>query len=97
VAGDLERHFQGSPFPGDDDLVFAHPHTGNVLDHSDLGRRFKKALRKARVREVRFNDLRHSFGTRMAGAGVSTPTTRSPSTRARWRRSRSVGLLVGPI
>jgi integrase len=74
VAGELERHYQRSAFQGDNDLVFPHPHTGEVLDHSALGRRYKKALRNARVREVRFNDLRHTFGTRMAAAGVPLRT-----------------------
>lgn len=45
-----------------------------MLDHSRLVKRYKKALRKARVREVRFNDLRHTFGTRMAAAGVPMRT-----------------------
>jgi integrase len=35
-----------------------------------LARRYKKALRRAKVRDVRFQDLRHTFGTRMAAAGV---------------------------
>jgi integrase len=74
VAGELERHFQRSAFQGDEDLVFPHPHTGEVLDHSALVRRYKKALRAAGVREVRFNDLRHTFGTRMAAAGVPLRT-----------------------
>jgi integrase len=74
VATELERHFQRSAFQGDDDLVFAHPHTGSVLDHSDLAYRYKKALRAARLRDVRFNDLRHTFGTRMAAAGVPLRT-----------------------
>ena len=74
VAGELERHFQQSAFQADDDLVFPHPHTGQVLDHSALSRRYKKALRKAKVREVRFNDLRHTFGTRMAASGVPLRT-----------------------
>jgi integrase len=74
VAGELERHFQRAVFQGDDDLVFAHPHRGEVLDHSELSRRYKKALRTAGVREVRFNDLRHTFGTRMAAAGVPLRT-----------------------
>jgi integrase len=30
--------------------------------------RYKKAVRNGRVRDVRFNDLRHTFGTRMAAA-----------------------------
>ena len=59
---------------GADDLVFAHPHTGQVLDHSDLARRYKKALRAAHLRDVRFNDLRHTFGTRMAAASVPLRT-----------------------
>jgi integrase len=74
VAGELERHFQRSAFQDDDDLVFPHPHTGEVLDHSALVRRYKNALRAASVREVRFNDLRHTFGTRMAAAGVPLRT-----------------------
>jgi hypothetical protein len=39
-----------------------------------VGAGFKKGLGKARVREVRFNDLRHTFGTRMAAAGVPMRT-----------------------
>ena len=45
-----------------------------IKPHSALSRRYKKALRKAKVREVRFNDLRHTFGTQMAGAGVPMRT-----------------------
>lgn len=74
VAGELERHYQGSAFQADDDLVFPHPETGAVLNHSQLVRRFKRALRAAGVREVRFNDLRHTFGTRMAASGVPLRT-----------------------
>ena len=74
VAGELERHFQGSAFQADEDLVFPHPHTGEVLDHSALVRRYKRALRGAGVREVRFNDLRHTFGTQMAAVGVPLRT-----------------------
>ncbi len=74
VAGELERHFQRSAYQADDHLVFCHPATGSVLDHSDLARRYKRALRTAGVREVRFNDLRHTFATRMAAAGVPMRT-----------------------
>ena len=74
LAVELEHHFQRSAYRADDDLVFAHPALGTVLDHSDLVRRFKRSLRAAGVREVRFHDLRHTFGTRMAAAGVPLRT-----------------------
>lgn len=74
VAGELERHFQRSVYQADDDLAFCHPETGHPLDASRLLQRFKAALKVAGVREVRFHDLRHTFGTRMAAAGVPLRT-----------------------
>lgn len=71
VADELRGHFERSAYRADDDLVFAHPEKGAVLDHSDLGRRFKKALVAAGVRSIRFHDLRHTFGTRMAAEGAA--------------------------
>ena len=48
----------------DDDLVF--PGTaGRYLDASALSRRYKAALGRAELRQLRFHDLRHTFGTRM--------------------------------
>jgi len=70
VGGELERHFQRSRYQGDSDLVFGHPDTGAPYDASKLRKRFKAALKRAGVREVRFHDLRHTFGTRMAAAGA---------------------------
>jgi integrase len=70
VAGELRGHQLRSHFPSEDDLVFANPLSGEVLSHSPLVRRFKKALKAAGVRKVRFHDLRHTFGTRIAAAGV---------------------------
>ncbi len=74
VAAELERHFQRSPYQGDDDLVFCHPQSGAPLDRSRLLKRFKAALRRGGIREVRFHDLRHTFGTRVAAAGVPLRT-----------------------
>jgi integrase len=54
--------------------VFAHPETGQAIDRSVVRKRFKRALKKAKVRTVRFHDLRHSFGTRMASVGVPMRT-----------------------
>ena len=61
-------------YPGDDHLVFAHPHLGKPIDRSKLLKRYKAAVRRAGIRDVRFHDLRHTFGTRMAAAGVPMRT-----------------------
>jgi integrase len=74
VARELELLFQASSFQGDADLVFGHPHTGRPLDRSRTLKRFKAALARGGVREIRFHDLRHTFGTRMAAAGVPIRT-----------------------
>jgi integrase len=60
--------------PADAQLVFCHPDTGNPLDRSKLVRRFKQALEQAQVRHITFHELRHTFGTRMAAAGVPLRT-----------------------
>jgi integrase len=70
LAAELDRHFQRSRFAGNDDLVFAHPQLGTVLDGSKLRKRFTAARDRAGVREIRFHDLRRTFGTRMAAAGA---------------------------
>jgi integrase len=74
VGQELERHFQRSAHRSDEDLVFCHPHIGGPLDHSKVLKRFKDALGAAGVRRVRFHDLRHTFGTQMAAAGVPMRT-----------------------
>jgi integrase len=74
VAGELERHFKRAAFNGDEDLVFCHPHTGVPLDASRLRKRYKQALEAAALRSVRFHDLRHTFGTHCAAAGVPMRT-----------------------
>ena len=74
TAGLLERHFQSSAYQADDDLVFCHPQSGKPLDRSKVRKRFVAAVKRAGVRRVRFHDLRHTFGTAMAGAGVPLRT-----------------------
>jgi integrase len=74
VATELEALRARSPYAADKHLVFCHPETGNPLDRAKLTRRFKKAIRSAGVREITFHELRHTFGTRMAGAGVPLRT-----------------------
>jgi integrase len=70
VEDELRIHLGHSRFCGEDDLVFANPLSGEVLPHGPLVRRLKKALKAAGVRTIRFHDLRHTFGTRIAAGGV---------------------------
>lgn len=74
LGGELDRLHQASAFQGDDDLVFANPHTGKPMNGHTLTRTYQRALQTAGVRQVRFHDLRHTFGTRMAAAGVPMRT-----------------------
>ena len=74
LAGELDRFSKRSEYRGDGDLVFAHPQTGSPLDRSMVSKRFKAACRDARVREVKFHDLRHTFATRLAATGVPLRT-----------------------
>lgn len=74
AAAALEELHRGSAYQADDDLVFGHPHTGEPLDRSQVLKRFKRYCRLAGVREQRFHDLRHTFGTHMAAEGVPMRT-----------------------
>jgi integrase len=61
VAEALARLGARGQFVSDDDLVFPGL-AGEYLDSSALRRRYKAALRRAGLRELRFHDLRHCFG-----------------------------------
>jgi len=74
VATELTALRKRSSYNTDKGLVFCHPETGNPLDRAKLTRRFKKATKRAKVREITFHELRHTFGTRMAAAGVPLRT-----------------------
>lgn len=74
LARELERHFQRSQYQADDDLVFCHPQTGRPYDPSKMRKRFKEALDRAGVRRITFHELRHTFGTHVAAAGVPPRT-----------------------
>jgi len=74
VAQELEQHFGRSAYTDDDDLVFGHPHAGTPYDASKSRVRFKDALCRAELRDIRFHDLRHTYGTLMAAAGTPLRT-----------------------
>jgi integrase len=64
VAEALAKLSRRERFTGEDDLVFVGE-VGSYLDGSALRRRYKAALEAAGLRQLRFHDLRHTFGTRM--------------------------------
>lgn len=74
LAARLEQLRQASRFAGDTDLVFGHPQSGEPQPRANIGRRFTMALEAAGLPSRRFHDLRHSYGTAMAGAGVPMRT-----------------------
>jgi integrase len=74
LARELELWSRCSNYRADHELVFAHPRTGMPLDRSKLSKRFKKACEDAKVRPVRFHDLRHTFATHLAASGTPIRT-----------------------
>jgi len=81
LGGELDRHFTRSLYRGDDHLVFCHPQTGEPYDASQIRKRFYAAMNAAglghrcgREGGITFHSLRHTFGTRMAAAGVPMRT-----------------------
>lgn len=55
--------------------MFADPHTAESLSKAAILRRYRRALKAAHLDAThRFHDLRHTFGTRMAAAGVPMRT-----------------------
>jgi site-specific recombinase XerD len=61
---------QRTPYDADNKLVFAHPEKGTPLDRTKMTRYFQAACARAGVRVIRFRDLRHTFATTLAAAGV---------------------------
>jgi site-specific recombinase XerD len=74
LAAELKRWRLRTVFSDEDDLVFAHPELGVPLDRTKVTRRFQAACEEAGVRAIRFHDLRHTFATTLAAAGVPLRT-----------------------
>jgi integrase len=65
----LLEHRATASFVAEEDLIFAKPVTGEPLERGAVRKRLQRACRRAGVRQVRFHDLRHTFGTRVAASG----------------------------
>ena len=74
LAAELMRWRLLTVFSDDDDLVFAHPELGVPRDRTKVTRRFQGACEEAGVHTIRFQDLRHTFATTLAAAGVPLRT-----------------------
>jgi integrase len=61
------------------DLVCPRCHNCDPLDASAVRVRFTAAVKKAKVRPVRFHDLRHTFGTRWRRPGCRCEPSKSGS------------------
>jgi integrase len=81
VAQALAKLGQRPAFTGPDDLVFAGA-DGEVIDGGALARRYKRARDAVRasdssVPSLRWHDLRHTFGSLCAAAGVDVVSIQS--------------------
>jgi integrase len=70
VAEALAKLGRRESHTADDDLVFCGTQGGHLAGHK-LRDRYKAALKKAGLRELRFHDLRHTFGTHAIRAADS--------------------------
>ena len=60
---------------GNAEYVFTNPDTGTR--YTDIKRSFSAACREAGITNFTFHDLRHTFGTRLADAGVDVVRSKS--------------------
>lgn len=62
----LKRDTKGAEY------VFINPKTNEP--YTDIKKAFAGACREAKIKDLRWHDLRHTFGTRLAEAGFSEAT-----------------------
>lgn len=75
AAEALVRLQESSHWTLSDDPVFAYPPTGQPISRSPMMKRYRRALTAAGLPpDFSFHDLRHTFGTTMARAGVPVGT-----------------------
>jgi integrase len=64
-------------FTAPDDFVVCNVVTGRILDGSALRRRYKYAQIEAGVHEMRWHDLRHTYGSLLAASGEELVTIKA--------------------
>ena len=69
AVGALNRLSRREDFTSPDDLVFCNV-IGRRLDRYSLRNRFDEARKAAALRPLRFHDLRHTYGSLLARAGI---------------------------
>lgn len=84
LAGELHAHWTRTEYAADEDLVFAHPHTGKPMDRSSLLKRFKRALRPVASARSGFT----TCATRSARA-APPPASRCARCRSGWATATS--------
>jgi integrase len=73
AAAALDRMSRRADFTGADERVFCNA-LGRSLDGSALRRRYRRAQAAAGLRPLRWHDLRHTYGSLLAAAGVDLVT-----------------------
>lgn len=73
AAAALERLSRRGDYTAPSELVFCNVY-GRPLDGSALRRRFKRARDAVGLRQLRFHDLRHTYGSLLAAGGVDLVT-----------------------
>jgi integrase len=73
AAAALDRMSRREDFTEADERVFCNP-LGRTLDPSALRRRYKAAQAATGLRALRWHDLRHTYGSLLAAAGVDLVT-----------------------
>ncbi|HYV06532.1 MAG TPA: site-specific integrase [Blastocatellia bacterium] len=70
VRSELRKAAEASS--ADSEYLFANPTSGKP--YVDIKKGFRSACDDAKIRDLRFHDLRHTFGTRLAESGARTRT-----------------------
>jgi integrase len=100
AAGALDRLSQRGDFTAPEDYVFVN-RLGRRLDGSALRRRVSRAREAAELREMRFHDLRHTYGSLLVAGGIDLASVKAAmgharlSTTERYLHARSASDLAG--